>query len=206
MAVSRCLWCLVPARRERAAARVTAAVLGTPGRPSATPSAVRWPAHPSWTAGGLWRSDFNPAAHTYLLSAHRKHFSRALQPNSNLVEFWTILFHHLKAECKKKKISLLSSWDSAGLLKVNTLLPLVEKRGRKAVLPVRSAQGIVAGDRVSRIGDVVSDLQLLWWVQMFAAAILALSDTGWGNGGFAGWRRRRVIPRVVAVQTFAPAG
>lgn len=101
---------------------------------------------------------------------------------------------------------MLSSWDSAGLFKVNTLLPLVEKRGRKAVLPVRFAQGIVAGDRVSRIGDVVSDLQLLWGVKMFAAATLALSDTRWGNGGFAGWRRRRVIPRVVAVQTFAPAG
>lgn len=84
----------------------------------------------------------------------------------NLVEFGAILFYPLKAEHEKKKIiSLHASWDSAGLFKVNTVLPfavLVEKCGRKAVLPVRLAQGMVAGHRVSRVGDVVSDLQPLW--------------------------------------------
>lgn len=207
VAVRGWLWYLVPARWERAAARVAAAVLGTPGRSSAGPSALRWPAHPSRTAGGLLRSDFNPAAHAYLLSAQRKHFSRALKPNANLVEFLTPLFYHLKAERKEQKIiGLHSSRDSAGLFKVNTALPFVENCGRKSVLPVRFAQEVVAGHRVSRIGDVVSDLQLLWWVEVFAAAPLALSGARWGNGAFAGWRRKRVVPRVVAVQTFAPAG
>lgn len=84
----------------------------------------------------------------------------------NLVEFRAILFYPLKAEHEKKKIiSLHASWDSAGLFKVITVLPfavLAEKCGRKAVLPVRLAQGMVAGHRVSRVGDVVSDLQPLW--------------------------------------------
>lgn len=201
------LWYLVPARWERAAARVAAAVLGTPGRSSAGPSALRWPAHPPRTAGGLLRSDFNPAAHAYLLSAQRRRFSRALKPNANLVESFTELFYHLKAERKEQKIiSLHSSWDSAGWFKVNTALPFVENCGGKSLLPVRFAQEVVAGARVSRVGDVVSDLQLLWWVKVFAAAPLALGGARWGNGTFAGWRRKRVVPRVVAVQTFAPAG
>lgn len=109
------------------------------------------------------RSDFNLAVHAYLLSAQRKHFSRALKPNANLVEFFAGLFYHLKAERKEQKIiSLHSSWDSAGFFKVKTALPFVENCGGKSVLPVRFAQEVVAGHRVSRIGDVVSDLQLLW--------------------------------------------
>lgn len=66
---------------------------------------------------------------------------------------------------KKTIISLDASWDSGGLFKANTVLPFavpVEKRGRKSVLPVRLAQGMVAGHRVSRVGDVVSDPQPLW--------------------------------------------
>lgn len=204
VAVSGWLWCLVPARWGRAAARVAAAVLGSPGRSSAGPSALRWPAHPSRTAGGLLRSDSNPAAHAYLLSAQRRRFSTALKPNANLVEFFTALFYHLKAE--QKIISLRSSWDSAGLFKVNTALPFVETRGGKSVLPVRFAQEVVACHRVSRVGDVVRDLQLLWWVKVFAEAPLALRGARWGNGALAGWRRKGVVPRVVAVQAFAPAG
>lgn len=159
---------LVPARRQREAARAAAAVLGTPRRShaAARPSALRLPAHPPGTAGGLLRGDVHPAAHTYLPSAKRKPFSRALKLSWNLVEFGAILFYPPKAEHEKKQIiSLPASWDSAGLFRGNTVLPfavLAEKRGRKAVLPVRLAQGVVAAHRVSRVGDVVGDLQPLW--------------------------------------------
>lgn len=82
------------------------------------------------------------------------------------MEFGAVLFYPLKAEHEKKEIiSLLASWDSGGLFKVNTVLPfavLVEKCGRKAVLLVGLAQGMVAGHRVPRVGDAVGDLQPLW--------------------------------------------
>lgn len=95
------------------------------------------------------------------------------------------------------------------LFKVNTVLPfavLAEERGRKALLPVGLAQGTVAAHRVPRVRDVVSHPQPLWRVQLFAAAPLALGDARRGNGRLSGRRRGRVVPRVVAVQTFALAG
>lgn len=71
------------------------------------------------------------------------------------MEFEAVLFYSLKAEHEKRKIIiLLASWDCGGLFKVNTVLPfavLAEKCGRKAVLPVRLAQGMVASHRVSRV-------------------------------------------------------
>lgn len=206
------LWRLVPARWQWETARVAAAVLGTPRRSHAAagPSALRRPACPPWTTGGLWRPDFYPAAHTYLLSTQRKHIRGALQPSRNLVKLRTIWFYPLKAEREEKKvISLHPSWDYGGLFKVKRVLPFVvpaEKCGREAVLPVRLAQGIVAGHRVSRIGGVVGDPQPLWRIEVLAAAPLALGDARRGNGGLAGRRWGRVIPRVVAVQTLALAG
>lgn len=101
---------LVPARWEREAARAAAAVFGAPrwSHAAAGPSALQQLAHPSWAAGGLLSWDVYPAAHTYLLSAKRKHFSRALKLSWNLVEFKAIWFYPVKAEHEKEEDNQLA--------------------------------------------------------------------------------------------------
>lgn len=90
------------------------------------------------------------------------------------------------------------------------MLPLVipsEEGRRQAVLPVRFAQGGVAGHRVPRVRDVISvgELELLRRGQSPTVLPLVLCDTRPRNAGFARRRRRRVIPRIVIVRTLGLA-
>lgn len=106
---------LVPARRQREAARAAAAIFGTGRRPDAAagPPALRGPAHPAWTAGGLVMWNLHPAARTHLWPAKRNRVSRSCI----LVELGAVLFDPLKAEHEKKKIICSrASWDSRQII------------------------------------------------------------------------------------------
>lgn len=185
-------------------------------------------AHPLWTAGGLWRShNLYPAPQGYLLSTKKTHLDisplwvikpktgacvvfKKCSPLFSLIR-WIFQKRKQSMEAEDKQLAIsLGSIHSDGLFFMNTTLPLAvstEKGCRQAVLPARSAQGSVAGHRVSWIRDIVSvsELQLLWRGQTFKVAPLVVGDTRPRNTSFA-WRRRRcVIPRIVIVRTFGLA-